>query len=322
MREPPLQIVIRALQATAPIVARLKEHVGDTITVVNDDAELAAAIPAAELLLITDNLFSAGTARILRERAAKLRWIQLLSAGYDAVARHGIPPGVIVTNAGGAYAPAVATQAIALLLGVQRQLPAFLAQQKQHCWDRAPAARCAIPFGSTIALIGFGHIGSEIGRILRAFGARIIAVTRRGAPHPDADETVPVVMLDAVLPRADAVVIALAADGGSRHLIGAAQLKLMKRNATLVNIARGYVVDCDALVEALSNGTIAGAGLDVTDPEPLPPGHPLWDAPNLIILPHMAGASGPVTGQRVARVAGDNLARWLKGETLAHIVPL
>jgi phosphoglycerate dehydrogenase-like enzyme len=107
-----------------------------------------------------------------------------------------------------------------------------------------------------------------------------------------------------------------------RHLIGAKAFGVMKSNAVLVNIARGYVVDCVALAAALKNGTIAGAGLDVTEPEPLPEGHPLWDAPNLIIAPHMAGASGLVTARRVAKVAGDNVARWLAGEPLAHLISL
>jgi phosphoglycerate dehydrogenase-like enzyme len=317
-----MHVVVRALQGTAPLVARLKELVGDAVTVANDDAELAAAIPTAGLLLITDNLYSAEVARMLREHAVALKWIQLLSAGYDAVARHGVPQGVTVTNAGDAYAPSVATHAVSLLLAVQRQFPAFLANQKRQIWDRSFAPRCMIPFDSRIAVIGFGHIGSEIGRLLRGFGARITAVTRQARPHQDADEVAPIGELQAILPRADAIVIALAASPEVRHLIGAKAFGVMKSNAVLVNIARGYVVDCVALAAALKNGTIAGAGLDVTEPEPLPEGHPLWDAPNLIIAPHMAGASGLVTARRVAKVAGDNVARWLAGEPLAHLISL
>lgn len=317
-----MHVVVRALQGTAPIVARLKELVGDNLTIAGDDAELAGAIPKAELLLITDNLYSADVARVLRERAVALKWIQLLSAGYDAVARHGVPPGVTVTNAGGAYAPSVATHAVSLLLAVQRQFPAFIANQKRHVWDRSFAPRCTIPYGSAIAVLGFGHIGSEIGRLLRGFGARITAVTREAKPHPHADAVAPITDLQAILPRADAIVIALAASPEVRHLIGAKAFSLMKSNAVLVNIARGYVIDCMALAEALKNGAIAGAGLDVTEPEPLPEGHPLWDAPNLVIAPHMGGASGAVTGQRVAKAVGDNIARWLAGEPLAHLISL
>jgi len=317
-----MRAVLRSLHAIAPIAARLKELIGDEVAVVDDDAALAAALPQAELLLITDNLYTEATARILRERGQKLQWVQLLSAGYDAVARHGIPAGVTVTNAGDAYAPSVATHALALLLGAQRRFPSFLRSQHRHQWNRSQAPHCAIPFGSTAAIIGFGHIGSELARMLKPLGARIIAVTRHGRAHPDADEAIAATKLAAVLPRADMVAIALAASPETRHLIGTREFGLMRRNAVLVNIARGYIVDCIALAEALKAGTIAGAGLDVTDPEPLPEDHPLWDAPNLIISPHMAGASGPVMGQRLAKVVGDNVARRLAGEPLAHLVAL
>jgi len=317
-----MRIVVCALHGTAPLLARLKEFAGDKVTLADNEAALAAAIVDAELLLVTDNLYSAFIAQTLRERAAKLRWIQLLSAGYDALARHGAPAGVIVTNAGDAFAPSVATHAVTLLLGLQRQVPTFLASQSKHVWERGLGARNSIPLGRTIAVIGFGPIGREIGRLLKAFGARIIAVTRQGQPQPGADETIAVSALHSVLQRADAVVIALAASPESRHLIGARELAAMKRTAFLVNIARGYVIDNLALADALKAGTIAGAGLDVTEPEPLPEDHPLWDAPNLILTPHMAGASGAVTGERVAAVVGANIERWRAGRPLAHIVPV
>lgn len=315
-----MRILLRGNLGAMQILARLKELVGNDVIAVDDDHAMAAALPEAEALLIPDSLYSVELARLLRERAKRLRWIQLLSAGYDAVIRHGIPDGVFLTNAGDAYGPPVATQAIALLLAVQRQFPVLLGNQRRHVWDRTMASRCAIPLGGTAAVIGFGHIGSEIGRLLQAHGARTIAVTRRAKPHPAADETASVTQLHAVLPRADAVMIALAAGPESRHLIGAAEFALMKRNAVFVNIARGYVVDSYALAQALREGTIAGAGIDVTDPEPLPRTHELWDAPNLIIAPHMAGASGPVMGERLARVVGENVARFLAGEAPAHLV--
>lgn len=317
-----MKTVLRALQPTGPIVARLRGLIGDRVTVADDEAALIAAIPDAELLLISDNLYTAELARCLREGAPKLRWVQLLSAGYDAVARHGVPDGVVLTNAGDAYAPTVATHAIALLLGIHRQFPTFLAAQARGHWQRGLGARNAVPFGSTAAVIGFGAIGSEIGRLLQSLGARVIAVTRSGRIHPHADEAAPVGALQAILPRADALVIALAANPESRHLIGGAELALMKRSAVLVNVARGYVVDCLALAEALRAGTIAGAGLDVTEPEPLPAGHPLWIAPNLVITPHMAGSGGMVVAERLAEIIGDNLARRLKGEPLNHVIAL
>jgi len=313
-----MQAVIRSLHSVPAITARLRAIPGLELTIADDDAALIAALPTAEILLTSDNLYTAEVARLVRERAPKLLWIQLLSAGYDAVARHGMPASIALTNAGDAYAPAVATHAIALLLALQRQLPALLDAQKRGHWQRGLHARNTVPHGSTIAVIGFGAIGGEIGRLLKRFGARIIAVTRGGRQFPDADESLPATALRAVLPHADTVILALAASEESRHLIGASELAVMRKTAFLVNIARGYVVDCIALAEALRRGLIAGAGLDVTEPEPLPPDHPLWTAPNLIITPHMAGAAGDVVGARLAVIVGDNVERQLRGEPLAY----
>jgi phosphoglycerate dehydrogenase-like enzyme len=288
---------------------------------VDTEDELAAAIPDADVLMLPDSHYSAETAKILKNHAKKLAWIQLLSAGYDAVGRHGYPGNVAVTNAGPAFAPAVATQALGLLLGVQRQIPILLADQKTHAWDKGGAReRCAAPIDSTIAVLGFGYIGSEIGRLLQAFGAHVVALTRSAKPHPYADESLSINELRNVLPRADAVIVALAASPETRHLIGAGEFALMKRSAYIVNIARGYIVDGEALGKALRDGTIAGAGLDVTEPEPLPADNPLWDAPNLIIAPHMAGAPGAVTAKRLAHVVEENVMRRLKGEALQHLV--
>ena len=316
-----MKAVLRARLGAAAIEAALRKLIGDAVVTVDSEAELAAAIPDAQLLLLPDSHYSAETAQTVRTRGKSLEWIQLLSAGYDAVAQNGLPQGVVLTNAGDAYAPAVATQAIALLLGAQRQFPILMADQKRHEWDKGGArGRCVIPFGSTVAVLGFGHIGSEIGRLLKAFGAHVIALTRSAQPHPDADESLPIRALNSVLPRADAVVIALAASPETRHLFDGAAFARMKRSAVIVNIARGYIIDGAALTAALKDGVIAGAGLDVTEPEPLPPSDPLWDAPNLIIAPHMAGASGPVMGQRLAKVVGDNVARRLNGEPLKFVV--
>jgi phosphoglycerate dehydrogenase-like enzyme len=316
-----MKAVMRARLGAAAIIARLKQVPGVEVIAVETEDELAAAIPDAEMLMLPDSHYPATTAQILKERAKKLSWIQLLSAGYDAVGRHGYPGNVVITNAGPAFAPAVATQAMGLLLGIQRQFPILIADQKKHAWDKGGAReRCAAPIDSTIAVLGFGYIGSEIGRLLQAFGAHVVALTRSAQPHPHADESLSINELRHVLPRADTVVIALAASPETRHLIGAPEFALMKRSAVIVNIARGSIVDGEALGKALRDGTIAGAGLDVTEPEPLPPDNQLWDAPNLIIAPHMAGAPGSVTAKRLAQVVEENVTRRLKGEALAHTV--
>jgi phosphoglycerate dehydrogenase-like enzyme len=179
-----------------------------------------------------------------------------------------------------------------------------------------------MPAASTVIVIGLGPIGREIARILRAFGARVIGVTRSGLPDATADDVVPASALRDVLPRADAIVIAAPYDETTRHLIGAPELAVCKKSAVLVNVARGGIVEPRALEAALRSGAIAGAGLDVTDPEPLPPNDSLWDAPNLIVTPHCAGASGAASGERLTDLVCANLARFMRGEKLQHVVKL
>ena len=301
----------------ADLAVRLKAIGGSEVAVADDAAGALRALPDAEALLCQDFLYTPQ----LKDAGKRLKWVQLLTAGYDHAKRVGVAPGVTVTNAGDAFAPSVAAHAVALLLALQRGLPTVLANQARRAWDRSHAQRVTTPAGQTIAIIGFGGIGREIARLLRGFGARIVAVTRSGRPHALADESHPVADLAAVLPRADAVMLALSLDGSSRGLIGARELALCKPTAMLVNIARGAVVDPVALADALGKGIIAGAGLDVADPEPLPPEHPLWRAPNLILTPHYAGACATLDG-RIADVVGGNLQRFLAGQPLQHVVAL
>lgn len=301
----------------ADLAVRLKAIGGSEVAVADDAAGALNALPDAEALLCQDFLYTPQ----LKDAGKRLKWVQLLTAGYDHAKRVGVAPGVTVTNAGDAFAPSVAAHAVALLLALQRGLPTVLANQARRAWDRSHAQRVTTPAGQTIAIIGFGGIGREIARLLRGFGARIVAVTRSGRPHALADESHPVADLAAVLPRADAVMLALSLDGSSRGLIGARELALCKPTAMLVNIARGAVVDPVALADALGKGIIAGAGLDVADPEPLPPEHPLWRAPNLILTPHYAGACATLDG-RIADVVGGNLQRFLAGQPLQHVVAL
>jgi phosphoglycerate dehydrogenase-like enzyme len=286
------------------------------------DAEAAIAeLRSAQVLICPDHFFSAKLADAVRNGGAPdLRLIQLLTAGYDHIKKQGVPPHVAVCNAGEAYAPAVATHAVALLLAVQRQIQAVIANKARHAWDRAFAAQLAVPASGTALVIGFGPIGRAIATILHAMGARIVAVTRGGAPHALADEVVRVDGLHGLLPRADALMIAAPYDPSTHHLIGAREFAACKKSAVLVNIARGGIVDPRALETALRDGTIAGAGIDVTEPEPLPPDDTLWDTPNLIITPHCAGACGPAGGERLAELACANLERFASGAPLMHVV--
>jgi phosphoglycerate dehydrogenase-like enzyme len=317
-----MRILLWTGHARAELIARLGAIAGVELVVIDDAQALAREAASADALVCTDFVYTAEVAALLARDANRLKWIQLLTAGYDGALAYGVKPGVVLTNAGDALTPAVAMHAVALLLALQRRFPVFLANQRAHEWDRRAIPQMVAPAGSTIAIVGFGSIGREIARLLREFGARIIGLSRSAAPHPLADEVARTADLAAILPRADAIVLSLPLTAATQHLIGARELALCKRSAILVNIARGGIVDHVALAEALKNGVIAGAGIDVTEPEPLPREHPLWDAPNLILSPHLAGAVGPIGLRRLADMAGENVERFIAGKELAHRIAL
>jgi phosphoglycerate dehydrogenase-like enzyme len=317
-----MRIVLWATFAKAELISRLEAILADDLVVVSDTKGFEAAIGNADALLCPDPVYSAQVAEAVRAGAKRLRLLQLLTQGYEHAQQNGVPAGVTVCNAGDAYSPAVAMHAVSLLLALQRRFPVMLANQGRREWNRTLSPQLTSPGGATVAILGFGSIGQEIARLLRAFGARIISLTRSAAPHALADEALPIGQLHAVLLRADAVVIALPLDASTRRLIGARELALFRKTAMLINISRGGIIDTMALVDALHNGTIAGGGLDVTDPEPLPSDHPLWAAPNLIISPHVAGAVGKAGFDRLADVAAGNVERFLAGQPLAHTISL
>jgi len=317
-----MRVVLSATLAKAEVMARIAPILKDDLEVVEGEDAIAAALGDADALFISDFLYTERVAAAVRANAGRIKWLQVLNAGYDSAKQFGVPAGTTVTNIGAALAPPVAAHAVALLLALQRQLPTFVANQARRVWDRDASSRAVIPLGMTAAVIGFGHIGREIGRLLRAFGAHVVALTRSGKKDGEADESVATDRLIEVLPRADAIMIAVPLDTTTHGLMGARAFKACKRGAFLVNVARGAIVDAPALVDALASGILAGAALDVTDPEPLPANHPLWSAPNLIITPHMAGACGRAGSERMADVAEDNLRRFLRGEPLTNILAL
>ena len=317
-----MKVVLHATLGKAQLQKRLGDAITDRAIWVDNADAAVKELPSANAMICPDHFFSAKVADAVREGAPGLRWIQLLTAGYDHIKQHGVPPQVTVCNAGHAYAPAVATHALALLLAAQRCIPTVLANQARQIWDRAFTTQLTTPASSTIAVIGFGPIGREIGRLLRTLGARVIAVTRRGLPDPAADEIAPVANLIRVLWRADAIVIAAPYDQSTHHLFGEREFAACKNSAILVNIARGGIVEPRALDNALRTGAIAAAAIDVTEPEPLPGDDPLWGAPNLIITPHCAGACGAIAGERLADLACENLSRFMNGAPLLHVVAL
>jgi phosphoglycerate dehydrogenase-like enzyme len=236
-----------------------------------------------------------------------VRWVQLPSAGVEAWLGR-VDGARAWTSAAGAYGLPVAEHALALMLAGTRRLADCA---RASTWTAPPAAPLD---GSTVAIVGAGGIGRALIRLLAPLDVRVVAVTRRGR-----DGTLPAERMHEVLPDAHHVVIAAPATAGTRHLIGAAELEAMREDAWLVNVARGSLVDTAALVDALARGAIAGAALDVTDPEPLPYGHPLWSEPRALITPHIANPPGTLR-RYLARHVQENVARFANGEPLLSAI--
>ncbi|ROP65843.1 MULTISPECIES: D-isomer specific 2-hydroxyacid dehydrogenase family protein [unclassified Curtobacterium] len=296
---PPAAGPIAILPSPAELHVSAVEAAGGTV---------AALGPDTRGIVWLDPRDPSGLAAAL-DSAPSVSWVQLPFAGVDAfaslIASHG--DSVLFTSAKGAYAEPVAEHALALTLATLRVLPA---RARATSWATKPEGVSL--YGRSVVVIGAGGIALEYLRLLAPFDVDVTVVRRSSAPVPGAARTVTTDQLDEVLPTADVVMIAAAMTSGTSKLFGAHQFSIMRPSARLVNIARGGLVDTDALVDALHAGEIAGAGVDVTDPEPLPDGHPLWDAPGAIITPHQADTPemvAPLLAERV-RV---NVAAFLGG---------
>ncbi|MCS3781526.1 D-isomer specific 2-hydroxyacid dehydrogenase family protein [Tsukamurella ocularis] len=246
-----------------------------------------------------------------------VRWVQLPFAGVEGFLDGGViagNPKVVFTSAAGAYSGTVAEQAIALLLAGVRGL-----WRRETSWDAAGAGtRTGRLGGTTVAIVGAGGIGRDIIPALRGLGVKIVAVNRSGADVSDA-VVVTADRLDEVWPAVDHVILAAPSTAETRALVNAKVLAQLKPHSWIINVARGSLIDTDALVAALKKGTIGGVGLDVTDPEPLPDGHPLWSIPNAIITPHVANPPHHLRPALLARVE-VNVRRVANGmEPLAVI---
>ncbi|RVX40222.1 D-3-phosphoglycerate dehydrogenase [Nonomuraea polychroma] len=238
-----------------------------------------------------------------------IRWVQLPHAGIERWADAGvITDDPVFTAAAGSYGPAVAEHALALMLTAARGLHRLARATR---WGPNASQEFA---GSTVAIVGCGGIGRALIRMLEPFGCTVVAVTDRG-DVPGAAKVVPRARYREALPEADYVVVAAPATPDTRGMIGAPEFALMRESAWLVNVARGGLVVTDDLVAALRAGRIGGAALDVTDPEPLPDGHPLWGMENVLITPHCANPR-PAYWRGLAERVTANVRRLAEGAPL------
>lgn len=258
----------------------------------------------------------------LLPRAARLRWVQTTGAGANAVSTPAYREreDVVATTASGVHVASVPEQVLAMMLAFARCLPEQIVNQrgaKRFYWPTPPFE----VEGQTMAVLGMGRIGEALARKARGLGMRVVGWRRRETPDADGllDRRYAPGDLHGALADADHVVVTLPLTQDTRRLIGGAEFHAMKPTAYLYNVGRGPIVDQDALLSALRSGTIAGAGLDVTDPEPLPSDHPLWDEPNVILLTHYGGLT-PQYGPRAYAIVHENVDRFLSGRPLVNVV--
>jgi phosphoglycerate dehydrogenase-like enzyme len=243
------------------------------------------------------------------------RWIQNAGAGMDHLVPWD-PDRVIVTNASGAHGELMSQYTLWAILNHRLGLPTYARQQAERVWRKGEFRSVA---GCTLTIVGFGTIGAEIGRLAKAAGLRVIGVRARPEPSDHADRVVGTDDLHAALGEADYVSVVLPLTEATRGLIDARAIAAIKPGAVLVNTGRGGIVDEAALLDALNSGHLAGAVLDVFASEPLPPDHPLWDAPNTVILPHISG--DPADWKtRVTAMFCENLRNWMAGRPLFNVV--
>ncbi|MDB5507699.1 MAG: D-2-hydroxyacid dehydrogenase [Hyphomicrobiales bacterium] len=283
--------------------------------------ELATSLANAEALVIGNRAYDETAARTIREHGASLRWIQFTTSGIDKATTFGLPPGVVVTNAAGLRAFSVAEHAIALMLALVRRFRETEKGQQSETWCRDDVTpRMDNLAGKHLVVIGVGSIGQEIARKAKAFDMRVTGISRSTKPIEHFDVLRPRAELHAAMASADIVVMAATYEPDTHEMLDKPAIDAMKPTAFFVNIGRGPLVDEAALIAALQEGRIAGAGLDVAVVEPLPAGHPLYRLANVIVTPHIAGAGSTGTGAGMGKILADNLRLWLKGETLQKIV--
>ncbi|HZO94473.1 MAG TPA: D-2-hydroxyacid dehydrogenase [Candidatus Baltobacteraceae bacterium] len=316
-----MRLLLRTRFLDDPLRALAGRH-GVEAAIAPDTDTLLREAPNADALCLWPDFYDAALRDALAHAAPRMRWLQLVTMGYDKVEAHGAPRGVLVTNAGDAYAPTVAEHAVASALALLRRIPEAVRRAERRDWAQAAVAPSVGTLnGATVTVLGFGNIGRAVAERVRAFDARVVAVTRSGTPDPLAHETHAIGALHDVLSRTDALIVAVPLNGETRALVGAAALAALPAHAIVVNVARGAVIDQRALAAALRDGRLGGAALDVVDPEPLPADDPLWNAPNVLITPHVAGFGGAVPARRVVALIERNLQRFLAGDPLEARVP-
>lgn len=308
------------MKAVLPGIARaaLEPHLPADLAVTwfTTPDEAKAGIADAEVAWV-DMQPTRLVAETIRAAGPALRWVSTIYAGLDAFPLDWLRAhGVTVTNGAGINAVAVAEYAVMGVLTGAKRFDAVIRAGDRQEWLHDAPGKVELP-GTRALVIGYGTIGRLIGDRLSAFGVEVTGVTRSGR-----DGTLAADAWQARLGTFDWVILAAPSTDATKAMIGTAQLAAMKPTAWLINIARGDMVDDDALIAALTAGTIGGAFLDPTSPEPLPAAHPLWHAPNCVITMHLSGRSQSTMFPRAAALFLDNLDRYRGGRPMRNVADL
>jgi D-2-hydroxyacid dehydrogenase (NADP+) len=305
----------------APLAEKLADlptrHSGLRLVSAGKTADLVARAAECDGVV---GLWGSDVADMVRA-GTKLRWVQVGSAGVERYVS--VPElrdsEIVLTNAQIIQGPEIADHAFGLLLALTRDIK-FFAGQMAKGWERRPRLPMIELRGRTALIIGLGGIGTQVAQRAAAFGMRVLAVDPEDVPmHRDVAYVGKPDELDALLPEADVVFSCVPRTPRSEGMLGRRQFAAMKEGVYVVNVSRGAIIDTDALVAALGSGKVAGAGLDVTEPEPLPADHPLWQMPNVVITPHVAGGSDRIEERRL-KLFRENVERFVTGRPLRNVV--
>lgn len=302
------EIVDRYIELIRPLLE------GHDLVVCEDAESAGREIAEADAMIgwrITPEVFS---------QARRLKWIQFGSAGIDhTVFPELLESDVILTNLAGIHTAVVAEHVIGLMLALSRRMDIAIRQQERRVYDRAEIASTADELaGKTLGIVGLGRIGQNLARLAMAFGMGVVATKRTPETELMVDELYKPHELARMLPKCDYLALVVPLTEGTRALIGRSEIELMKDGSCLINVARGAMVDHDALRSALESGKLRGAALDVFPEEPLPPDSAVYDLPNVIITPHTAGSHSGYS-ERAARVFAHNLEAFLTGGEMMNV---
>jgi phosphoglycerate dehydrogenase-like enzyme len=285
---------------------------GHAVSLGTTPADFTAGMLDAEALVTDASVIKA----LFPVEAPRLKLIFLTNAGLDGLAPFTwLPTGVVLMNNRGTHAVKSGQFAIMSILMLASRIPAMVTNQRAGAWRKLWGSEL---IGRSVTIVGLGTLGGSTAEQATRFGMRVTGVRANPAPHPFCERVIGTDALDEVLPATECLVLACPLTAATRGLMDRRRLSLLARDAGIVNIGRGQLLDQDALCDRLDDGHLSGAVLDVFTPEPIPPGHRLWSTPNLIISPHTSADDPGTYNPRSLDIFFDNLRAWRNGETLPN----